>query len=55
VLAPLALLTAKPVLYAANVSDAELTGEEGAPLKALREAVKRSGERAQVVPLSAKI
>jgi ribosome-binding ATPase len=55
VLAPLALLTAKPVLYAANVSDAELTGEEGAPLKALREAVKKSGERAQVVPFSAKI
>ena len=54
-LAPRALLTAKPVLYAANVSDAELTGEEGAPLKALREAVKKSGERAQVVPFSAKI
>src|SRR5690348_13578624 len=28
-LKPLSLLTAKPVLYAANVSDAELTGEEG--------------------------
>jgi hypothetical protein len=55
VLAPLTLLTAKPVLYAANVSDEELTGEEGAPLKALREAVKKSGERAQVVPFSAKI
>jgi len=54
-LAPLTLLTAKPVLYAANVSDSELTGEEGAPLKALREAVKKSGERAQVVPFSAKI
>jgi ribosome-binding ATPase len=55
VLAPLTLLTAKPVLYAANVSDSELTGEEGAPLEALREAVKKSGERAQVVPFSAKI
>jgi len=55
VLAPLTLLTAKPVLYAANVSDVELTGEEGAPLRALREAVKKSGERAQVVPFSAKI
>jgi len=54
-LAPLTLLTAKPVLYAANVSDAELTGEEGAPIRALREAVKKSGERAQVVPFSAKI
>src|SRR6478609_2776533 len=52
---PLARLTAKPVLYAANVSDAEHTGEEGAPLRALREAVKKSGERAQVVPFSAKI
>jgi ribosome-binding ATPase len=55
VLAPLTLLTAKPVLYAANVSDAELTGEEGAPLRALREAVQQSGEHAQVVPFSAKI
>jgi len=54
-LTPLTLLTAKPVLYAANVSDSEITGEEGAPLKALREAVKKSGERAQVVPFSAKI
>jgi GTP-binding protein YchF len=54
-LAPLTLLTAKPVLYAANVSDAELTGEEGATLKALRVAVNQSGERAQVVPFSAKI
>src|SRR6476646_5173137 len=45
-LAPLTLLTVKPVLYAANVSDAELTGDEGRHLKALREAVKRSGEHA---------
>src|SRR4029079_4978357 len=28
-LAPLTLLTVKPVLYAANVSDAELSGDEG--------------------------
>jgi GTP-binding protein YchF len=54
-LKPLALLTAKPVLYAANVSDAELTGEEGPHLRALREAVRRSGEHAEVVPFSAKI
>jgi GTP-binding protein YchF len=54
-LAPLSLLTAKPVLYAANVSDAELTGEEGAPLRTLREKVRESGERAEVVPFSAKI
>ena len=51
----LSLLTAKPVLYAANVTDAELTGEEGKYLKALREAVEQSGEPAEVVPFSAKI
>lgn len=55
VLKPLALLTAKPVLYAANVSDAELSGEEGPYLKALREAVKAAGENAEIVPFSAKI
>ena len=55
VLAPLWLLTVKPVLYAANVSDAELSGEEGPHLRALREAVKQSGEKAEVVPFSAKI
>ena len=54
-LAPLSLLTTKPVLYAANVSDAELTGEEGPYLRALRHAVRQSGEHAQVVPFSAKI
>jgi len=54
-LAPLTLLTVKPVLYAANVSDSELAGEEGPHLKALREAVKKSGEQAEVVPFSAKI
>src|SRR5512143_1241545 len=32
-LAPLSLLTTKPVLYAANVTDAELSGEEGTHLK----------------------
>ena len=55
VLGPLSLLTVKPVLYAANVSDAELSGEEGTHLRALREAVKKSGEQAGVVPFSAKI
>jgi len=55
VLAPLSLLTVKPVLYAANVSDAELSGEEGPHLRALCEAVKKSGEQAEVVPFSAKI
>jgi GTP-binding protein YchF len=57
-LKPLSLLTAKPVLYAANVSDAELTGgeeSEGPHVRALREAVRRSGEHAEIVPFSAKI
>jgi hypothetical protein len=55
VLQPLSLLTSKPILYAANVTDAELTGIEGEHLKALRAAVVASGELADVVPFSAKI
>jgi ribosome-binding ATPase len=55
VLAPLALLTAKPVLYAANVTEAELGGAEGAHLGALRRALAQSGERAEIVPFSARI
>lgn len=54
-LKPLSLLTAKPVLYAANVSEDELSGAEGKYLTTLREAVKASGEMAEVVPFSAKI
>jgi GTP-binding protein YchF len=54
-LAPLSLLTSKPVLYAANVTDSELHGDEGRHLQALREAVRASGEHAEVVPFSAKI
>ena len=54
-LQPLALLTAKPVLYAANVTDAELAGDEGKHLKALRAAVAAGGEEAEIVPFSAKI
>ncbi len=55
ILAPLSLLTVKPVLYAANVTEAELSGQEGRYLTALREAVKASGEHADVVPFSARI
>ncbi len=55
VLKTLTLLTTKPTLYAANVSDAELTGEEGPHLKALRKAIADSNEPAEVVPFSAKI
>lgn len=54
-LAPLSLLTVKPILYAANVSDDELTDEEGPHLKALRAAIESSGEQAEIVPFSAKI
>jgi ribosome-binding ATPase len=49
------LLTTKPVLYAANVADGELHGDEGPHLRALREAVAASGEHAEVVPFSARI
>jgi GTP-binding protein YchF len=54
-LAPLMLLTVKPILYAANVTDEELSGEEGPYLKALRASVTASGEEADIVPFSAKI
>ncbi len=56
VLKPLALLTTKPVLYAANVTDHELSGtNEGPHLRQLRQAIAASGEHAEVVPFSAKI
>ena len=55
VLRPLTLLTMKPVLYAANVTDHELAGDEGPHLRRLREAVQASGEHAEIVPFSAKI
>jgi ribosome-binding ATPase len=54
-LKPLNLLTVKPILYAANVTDAELAGDEGKYLQALRVAIQASGELADVVPFSAKI
>ena len=54
-LAPLSLLTTKPVLYAANVTEGELTGTEGRHLTALRAAIAGSAEHAEVVPFSAKI
>jgi ribosome-binding ATPase len=55
ILAPLSLLTVKPILYAANVTDGELNGDEGRHLTALRAAVAASGEQAEIVPFSAKI
>ena len=54
-LQPLSLLTAKPVLYAANVTEAELSGDEGKHLQALRAAVAAGGEEAEIVPFSARI
>jgi GTP-binding protein YchF len=54
-LQPLSLLTAKPVLYAANVTESELSGEAGVHLAALQAAVAASGEQAEVVPFSARI
>ncbi len=54
-LKPLSLLTVKPILYAANVTDAELSGDEGPYLQALRAGVAASSEQAEVVAFSAKI
>ncbi|HVT39812.1 MAG TPA: redox-regulated ATPase YchF [Gemmatimonadaceae bacterium] len=55
VLLPLQLLTLKPVLYAANVTDAELHGAEGPHVTALREAIANDREPAELVTFSAKI
>lgn len=55
ILRPLTLLTVKPILYAANVTEEELSGKEGKHLTALREAIAKSHEPAEVVPFSAKI
>jgi GTP-binding protein YchF len=54
-LQPLNLLTVKPVLYAANVTEHELAGDEGKHVRALRAAVASSHEPAEVVSFSAKI
>lgn len=51
----LQLLTLKPILYAANVTDSELTGAEGKHVTALRAAIAADHEPAQVVTFSAKI
>jgi GTP-binding protein YchF len=54
-LGQLQLLTLKPVLYAANVTDGELHGDEGKHVTALRAAIAADHEPAQVVTFSAKI
>jgi len=54
-LLPLQLLTLKPILYAANVTDAELHGDEGPHVTALRAAIARDREPSEIVTFSAKI
>jgi hypothetical protein len=51
----LGLLTAKPILYAANVSEADLAAGGGRWLQALRAAVQSHHEEAEIVPFSAKL
>lgn len=49
------LLTAKPVVYLANVAEEDLPEGDNAYVRALRAAVRESGERAEIVPISSKI
>jgi GTP-binding protein YchF len=51
----LGLLTAKPVLYAANVSEDDLAAGGGPWLEQLRAAVHAHHEEAEIVPFSAKL
>src|SRR6266850_186282 len=50
----LGLLTAKPILYAANVNEADLAAGGGAFIGALKAAVQTHHEEAEIVPFSAK-
>ncbi len=50
----LGLLTAKPILYAANVNEAGLASGGGPRLAELRRAVQAHHEEAEIVPFSAK-
>jgi ribosome-binding ATPase len=49
------LLTAKRVLYAANVAESEVASPENEFVQQLRAAVEADGETAEIVPLSARI
>ena len=49
------LLTAKPVLYLANVAEGDLPEGDNDHVRALRRAVEESGETAHVIPVSSKI
>jgi GTP-binding protein YchF len=51
----LGLLTAKPVLYAANVDEADLARGGGEPVAALRAAAHAHHEEAEVIPFSARL
>jgi GTP-binding protein YchF len=51
----LGLLTAKPILYAANVTEDDLAAGGGKRLDALRAAVQDHHEEAEIVPFSAKL
>lgn len=46
------LLTDKPVLYLANVGEADLPGGDNEHVRALRAAVAKDGEPAEIVPVS---
>jgi ribosome-binding ATPase len=49
------LLTAKPVLYLANVAESDLPEGDNEHVRALRRAVEESGEQAEIIPISSKI
>lgn len=49
------LLTAKPVLYLANVAEEDLPEGDNEYVRALRAAVEQSGEVADVIPVSSRI
>jgi ribosome-binding ATPase len=49
------LLTAKPILYLANVSEEDLPEADNEYVRKLRTAVEESGEVAEVIPVSSKI
>jgi ribosome-binding ATPase len=49
------LLTAKPVLYLANVAEDDLPAGDNEHVRALQKAVDESGELAHVIPISSKI
>jgi ribosome-binding ATPase len=49
------LLTSKPILYLANVAEADLPAGDNRHVQALRAAVQESGEEAEIVVVSSRI